>query len=217
MYLSFTGGPILEEIERDYGAAMVRPFYCCVDPAHYFPETCPKKFDLGYLGTYSPDRQPALDRLLSAPAAMDASSSFLVAGPMYPEVIHWPCNVERVEHVPPSKHRAFYNSQRFTLNITRQNMVRWGYSPSVRLFEAAACGIPIITDPWAGLPDFFEPGEEILTAQSAKDVQGYLRGMAAEEAQAVAEKARQRVVNEHTAAHRVAQLEAWIMSFGNSS
>lgn len=216
-YLSFTGGPMLREIQRLHGARDVRPFYCCVEPEFYFPEAVLKKYDLGYLGTYSADRQQVLERLLSGPAAYHAAGKFIVAGPMYPDSVVWPANVERREHVPPAEHRAFYNAQRFTLNVTRGDMTQWGYSPSVRLFEAAACGVPIISDLWPGLEEIFEPGREILTAHSTREVIDYLRGMGAEEAQQIAERARARVLREHTAAHRAEELEALITAARSSA
>lgn len=209
-YLSFTGGPMLAEIQRLHGVREVRAFYCCVEPEFYFPEPVGKRFDLGYLGTYSADRQPALERLLLAPARRHGAGKFIVGGPMYPESIRWPANVERCDHVAPAEHRAFYNAQRFTLNITREDMTQWGYSPSVRLFEAAACGVPIISDWWPGLAEIFEPGREILTAASTGEVLAYLRWIGAEELEAIATRARERVLREHTAAHRAAELESLI-------
>src|SRR5581483_548045 len=116
--------------------------------------------DLSYLGTYSLDRQPVLERLLIEPARRAPQLRFAVAGAQYPDGIEWPANVERIEHVAPAEHPEFYASSRFTLNVTRADMVRAGYSPSVRLFEAAACGVPIISDYWQGLETFFQPGEE---------------------------------------------------------
>src|SRR5205085_6433901 len=124
------------------------------DPDIYFPEKRKAKWALGYLGTFSEDRQSHFNELLLAPANMLPGARFVVAGPQYPEGIRWPTNVQRIVHLSPAEHRAFYNSQRFTLNITRAAMVRAGYSPSVRLFEAAACGTPIITDYWTGLETF---------------------------------------------------------------
>ncbi|HWI57760.1 MAG TPA: glycosyltransferase, partial [Bacillota bacterium] len=157
MYLSFTGGPILDLLEKRYGSPMARPLYCSVDTTLYFPEEREKKWELGYMGTYSEDRQPALDELLLEPARHWSQGRFVVAGPQYPKTIRWPRNVKRYIHLSPVKHRAFYNAQKFTLNITRADMIEAGYSPSVRLFEAAACGTPIISDFWEGLDSFFEP------------------------------------------------------------
>jgi spore maturation protein CgeB len=171
----------------------------------------PKSYDLGYMGTYSDDRQPPLDLLMLEPARRWAEGRFVVAGPQYPENIAWPPNVRRVEHLPPAEHREFYNDQRFTLNITRADMVRAGYSPSVRLFEAAACGVPIISDYWHGLDAFFEFGTEILVARSPEDTLSYLRDISEEERLRIGERARQRVLQHHTSAHRAAELESYAL------
>jgi spore maturation protein CgeB len=212
LYLSFTGGPTLTGLEREYGAAMARPLYCSVDPALYYPEPCPPHWDLGYLGTYSDDRQPPLDRLLLEPARRWPEGRFVVAGPQYPDGIAWPPNVQRIEHLPPAAHRGFYAAQRFTLNVTRAAMVAAGYSPSVRLFEAAACGTPIISDPWPGLDELFALGSEILIAASPEDTLRYLRDTPDAERQAIGARARARVLAAHTSAHRAAELEGYALA-----
>ena len=210
LYLSFTGGPTLERIRTRYGARSARALYCSVDPALYFPDRLEPRWDLGYMGTYSDDRQPVLDRLMLQAARSWSAGRFVVAGPQYPATIAWPANVARVMHLPPREHRDFYNAQRYTLNITRADMVTAGYSPSVRLFEAAACGTPIISDWWEGLDALFVPGEEILIARTARDTLEYLRDLGPEERRAIGERARERVLSEHTAAHRAAELEAHV-------
>lgn len=212
MYLSFTGGPTLARIERRYGARMARPLYCSCDPDLYHPERrARRRWDLGFLGTYSTDRQPTLERLLVEPARRRPGRSFVVAGPQFPDTIEWPGNVERVEHVAPAHHRAFYAAQRFTLNVTRADMVRAGWSPSVRLFEAAACGVPIISDAWPGLDSVLEPGREILVARSSADVVAYLEDVSEAERAAIGRRARERVLARHTAAHRAAELEGYVL------
>lgn len=208
LYLSFTGGPTLRRIERDYGVPLARALYCSVDPELYYPEETPVRWDLGYLGTYSDDRQPTLEKLLIEPARRAPDSRFVVAGPQYPDGIDWPANVERIDHCPPAEHRAFYNAQRFTLNVTRADMIRAGYSPSVRLFEAAACGTPIISDWWEGLDTLFEPGREIIVAEDSEEVRAVLQDMPAEEARAMGARAREKVLAAHTARHRAAELVA---------
>ena len=210
LYLSFTGGPTLRRLERDFGSPMARPLYCSVDPALYFPECTRAKWDLGYMGTYSDDRQPVLDKLLVEPARRWPEGRFVVAGPQYPRSVRWPRNVRRHTHLAPAKHRAFYNAQRFTLNITRANMVRAGWSPSVRLFEAAACGTPIISDPWNGLDNFFEPGKEILIANSPDETLHYLQHISEEQRRLIGHRARQRILAEHTTHHRAVDLESHI-------
>jgi spore maturation protein CgeB len=133
----------------------------------------------------------------------------VVAGPLSPDDVAWPANVERVEHLAPGQHRRFYAGQRFTLNVTRADMVRRGHSPSVRLFEAACCGVPIISDWWPGLDEFFRPGQEILIARTADDVRLILRELPEARRTAIAEAARQRVLGNHTGDHRAAELEGY--------
>ena len=210
LYLSFTGGPILELIEQEYGSRMARALFCSVDPAHYFPERRKKKWALGYLGTFGSDRQTKLNSLLLMPATMWLSGRFVVAGPQYPKGIRWPSNVERITHLSPSKHRKFYNSQRFTLNVTRAAMVRAGYSPSVRLFEAASCGTPIISDDWPGLKTLFRPGEEIFVATNAREVLNILQEVPDHLSREIGSRGRERVLREHTSSHRAAELERFI-------
>ena len=211
LYLSFTGGPTLRELEKRWGSPAARPLYCAVDPRDYFHESADTAWDLGYLGTYSRDRQPALERFLLQPARRAPEKRFIVAGPQYPEEIAWPENVERVVHLAPVRHRRFYNQQRFTLNITRADMVAAGWSPSVRLFEAAACGTPIISDYWPGLEDFFTPNEEILIAESSEDVDRFLSELSSGDAATIGRAAQRNVLAQHTAAHRAMELEAHLM------
>jgi spore maturation protein CgeB len=209
LYLSFTGGPTLDRIERELGSPAARALYCSVDPNLYYPEDEIRRWDLGYLGTYSNDRQPTLEKLLLEPAREWREGRFVVAGPMYPADVDWR-NVVRIEHLPPERHRAFYNQQAFTLNVTRADMIRAGFSPSVRLFEAAACGVPIISDEWDGLGTLFDIGTEILTARSTEDVLHILRDTPETTRAAIGRRAREKILSAHTAAHRAAELEQYI-------
>jgi spore maturation protein CgeB len=206
-YFSFTGGPTLASIERAFGARRALPLHCSVDEARYRPTGGPRRYDLGYLGTHSPDRQPALERLLLEPARRLPDRRFVVAGSSYPPEIAWPPNVERLDHVPPEAHAAFYGSQCFTLNCTRADMVRAGWSPSVRLFEAAACGTPVISDRWPGLDDFFRDGYEILVADSSDRVVEMLRDTGPARAEAIAARARATVLRRDTGLARARELE----------
>jgi spore maturation protein CgeB len=209
-YFSFSGGPVLDVFMSKYGAQKARPLYCSVDPDLYYPEETVQKWDLGYLGTYSTDRQPPLQKLLIEAAERWTEGRFAVAGPQYPPSITWPANVDRIEHLPPAEHRKFYNEQRFTLNITRKDMIRMGYSPSVRLFEAAACGVPVISDYWEGLDDFFRFGEEILISHSADDSLKYLNDISGEERQRIGHHARMKVLDSHTGIRRAEELEMYV-------
>ncbi len=210
LYFSFTGGPVLRRIESDFGVRQALALYCGVDPGVHRPAVAPMRWDLGYLGTYSADRQPTLDELMCAPARQWPEGRFAVAGALYPPEMPWPGNVEHIEHIEPGTHATFFARQRFTLNVTRADMIRCGYSPSVRLFEAAACGVPIISDWWAGLDEFFSPGREILIADSAEEVRGYLCEMPEEQRRQLARRGRARVLASHTAAHRAATLAACV-------
>ena len=207
VYLSFTAGPTLGVLERTYGARCARAFHCLVDPEAYRPIPVPRRWSLGYLGTYSDDRQPAVERFLLEPARALPGDRFCVAGPQYPPSLEWPANVERIEHLPPANHPAFYCAQGFTLSVTRLDMRRAGWSPSVRLFEAAACGVPVITDRWPGIERFFEPGREIVVADGPQDIVRALTLVDEDERRAIGEAARRRVLAEHTAAHRAEELE----------
>jgi spore maturation protein CgeB len=210
LYLSFTGGPLLERIEREFGARRAHPYYCMADADVYRPLEEEERWALGYLGTYSAGRQPAVESLLFAPARALERERFVIAGPQYPPELDWPRNVERIEHLPPEEHSQFYTRQRFTLNVTRPPMVRAGWSPSVRLFEAAACGVPVISDRWDGLGEFFQPGAEIVIADSPHDVVEALQGISPTEAREIGAAARRRVLAEHTPERRARELEAHV-------
>jgi spore maturation protein CgeB len=208
VYFSFTGGPTLDRLMQHYGSPAARALYCSVDPEAYPALDRPVRWDLSYLGTYSPDRQPTLERLLIEPARRAPHLRFAVAGPQYPGDIAWPENVERIDHVPPREHPEFYAQSRFTLNVTRADMIRAGYSPSVRLFEAAACGTPIVSDVWDGLDTLLRPEREIVLARSSEDVLGVLLNRPDAQRSALGQAARARVLSEHTAAHRAKTLES---------
>jgi spore maturation protein CgeB len=211
LYLSFTGGPTLDYIERELGSPCARPLYCSVDPALYYPESIEARWTCAYLGTYAADRQPSLEHLLFRVAESCPAQRFAVAGPQYPTDIQWPENVERIEHLPASEHRPFYNAQKFALNLTRRDMIRAGYSPSVRLFEAAACGVPIVTDQWPGLDTFFKPKREILPVTSAADLIACFE-LPEPERVRIAARARERVLRFHTSAVRAAEFDKYVLA-----
>jgi spore maturation protein CgeB len=206
LYLSFTGGPTLDRLARCFAARRPCALYCAVDDTHCRPIEAPSRWDLGYLGTYSPDRQPALDRLLLEPARRLPHMGFVVAGPQYPAEIDWPANVERLEHVGPAEHAAFYASQRFTLNITRAAMIAAGWSPSVRLFEAAACGKAIISDRWDGLVDLLPEHGAVLIADNTETVVATLGGLGDADRERIGQRARTIVLAGHTGSARAREL-----------
>ncbi|TIN16611.1 MAG: glycosyltransferase, partial [Mesorhizobium sp.] len=183
------------------------PLYCSVDPERHHRTGDPIHWDFGYLGTYSADRQATLNALLLEPARRMPDRRFVVAGSQYPSDILWPDNVERIEHLPPADHAAFYSRQRYTLNVTRSSMIAAGWSPSVRLFEAAACGTPIISDCWPGLDSFFSESA-IHTAKTADDVVAILSGEQDRTRLAMAGRARDLVLASHTGAARAGEFVA---------
>ncbi|MFP4105026.1 MAG: glycosyltransferase [Phycisphaerae bacterium] len=211
LYLSFTGGPLLERLKTQYHSPMARPLYCSADPEKYFPNPRPSEWCMGYLGTYSPDRQPVLERLLIEPARRRPDLKFVVAGPQYPDRIDWPGNVHRIDHLPPTEHCRFYNSQAATLNVTREEMVAVGYCPSVRLFEAAACGTAIISDYWDGLETIFDIGTEILVARSTEEALQHLSGKSVEQLDCIGQAARRRFARQHSSLHRARELEQHLL------
>ncbi|HYL12693.1 MAG TPA: glycosyltransferase [Terriglobales bacterium] len=212
IYFSFTGGPMLQELESRFGARAALPLYCSFDPAKYrFASARPEyTCDFSYMGTYAPDRQAKIEELFCAPARRLPDRKFLLAGPQYPEELCWPRNVRQIIHIEPRFHASFYSSSRMTLNVTRREMVLAGYSPSVRLFEAAACGSTIVSDNWAGLETFLEPGEEILLPRSSEEVVRYLLEMDESEIRRIGRNAQQRVLAEHTSEHRAEEFERYV-------
>lgn len=209
LYFSFTGGPMLRELEQRFAVQRAVPLYCSFDPQKYRPFGVNQRFacDLSYMGTYAPDRQPKIDELLCEPARQLAGHKFIVAGPQYPKEITWPANVRRINHLNPRWHASFYSSSRFTLNTTRRDMVMAGYSPSVRLFEAAACGATIISDTWPGLDTFFTPEKEILLPSVSQDVVRCLTELSEREAREIGQRAQARVMAEHTSGQRALEFE----------
>jgi spore maturation protein CgeB len=207
LVLSYVGGRALDDLKQLFGAAKTAPLYGSVDPEMYKPVPRSQHYesDLSYLGTYADDRQQILNELFLQPAHRLPGKKFLLGGAQYPDDFPWNDNVWFVRHVPPPEHPAFYCSSRMTLNVTRGAMAEVGYCPSGRLFEAAACGTPIVSDLWPGLDQFFEPGRELLVARSSDDV---VEAMARnpEELERVGQAARERVLHEHTADHRSQEL-----------
>jgi spore maturation protein CgeB len=210
LYLSFTGGDILRELESAWGARRARPLYGCVDPEVYARVQPRPQYQcrLSYMGTHSPDRQHKLERLFLEPARQLPQEGFLLAGSLYPSDWSWPPNVARFDHVAQADHPALYSSSRATLNITRDGMARAGYCPSGRFFEAAACCTPIVSDWWEGLNEFFGP-EEIAVVGNETDVLAALSRDNAELA-GMATRARQRTLEEHSGERRARQLIAWL-------
>jgi spore maturation protein CgeB len=209
LVLSYTGGSALTGLKDSLGARRVVPLYGSVDPLVHYPVQPAERYraDLSYLGTYAEDRQEALVRLMIDPARQLPDLRFLIGGAQYPAVFPWSDNIYFVRHLPPSEHAAFYCSSRLTLNVTRAPMAAMGYCPSGRLFEAAACGVPVLSDWWDGLSEFFEPQAEVLVATDSADVMAAMEATDHELAR-IGRAARERTLTSHTAEHRAGELVA---------
>jgi spore maturation protein CgeB len=211
LVLSYTGGSALRELQNRLGAKRVAPLYGSVDPSTHHRVPADERFasDFSYLGTYAADRQQQLDELFLKPAGQCPQKKFCIGGALYPPDFPWTGNTYFVRHVAPPEHPAFYSSSKLTLNVTRAAMAEMGYCPSGRLFEAAACGTPIVSDWWEGMEHFFQPGKEILIAKSSVDAEQALN-LDASELQAIARASQERTLAEHTASHRAAELVSLI-------
>lgn len=209
LVLSYTGGRALSELQTRLGARCVAPLYGSVDPEVHFPVQAVAEYrsDLSYLGTFAADRQATLDELFVKTARSLPAQRFAIGGAQYPDEFPWTPNIFFLRHLPPALHPAFFCSSRATLNVTRGAMAEYGYCPSGRFFEAAACGTPLITDSWDGLETFLLPGSELLTASTSQDVVDALELTDLELGQ-MAVRARERTMEEHTAGHRVTELES---------
>lgn len=209
LVLSYTGGAALDALRTRLGARRAVPIFGSVDPAVHRPAAPRAEFTclMSYLGTYAADRQAVLERLFVAPARMLADERFVIGGAQYPDGFPWTQNIHFVRHLPPPDHPAFYSSSRLTLNVTRRSMARMGWCPSGRLFEAAACGVPIVSDAWPGLETFFRPGAEILVADTTEDALDAL-ATPPDVLAGIARRARERALDEHSAARRAAQMVA---------
>jgi spore maturation protein CgeB len=206
--LSYTGGPALAELRERLGAREVCTLYGHVDPQLHRRVAPVTNYvcGLSYLGTYAQDRQAQVEELLVEPARRLPQVEFLIGGAQYPQDFPWARNIRFVRHMPPSEHPGFFSSSRWTLNVTRRAMAANGWCPSGRLFEAAACGTPVITDAWEGLDEFFAPGEEVMVARTAQDVVDTLE-LTEAQTRRIALAAHERVLARHTAAHRAQELE----------
>lgn len=209
LVLSFTGGGALDRLRDQLGAGNVAPLYGSVDlDAHRpVPPHPGWTASCSYLGTWSEDRHAALDTLFLAAARRRPSERFVLGGSQYPPHVEWPANVSRHEHVPPAEHPAFYCSSPVTINVTRARMAELGYCPSGRLFEAAACGVPVLSDAWPGLETFFTPGDEILIAHTTQQADAALQ-LPRDQLARIGQRARERAASEHSGTRRAAELVA---------
>ncbi|MBA2242085.1 MAG: glycosyltransferase [Chthoniobacterales bacterium] len=213
LVLSFTGGGALTALREEMGARKVAPLYGSVD-GNLYQRVAPNNYyraHFSYLGTHAADRQAALERLFIEPARQLPSQRFVIGGAQYPDRFPWSPNIFFVRHLPPAEHPSFFSSSRLTLNITRETMRAVGWCPSGRLFEASACGTPIVSDRWEGLDEFFTPDTEILVAENTEDA---LQALALSDAELsrLARAAQERTLADHSSSRRAQQLEDLLVS-----
>lgn len=217
LVLSYTGGPAIDALRHRLGARRVVPLYGSVDPRRHAPAKPRSEWRAAcsYLGTYALDRQSALERLFLAPARLRPSKKFILGGSLYPDDFGWAPNIWYAAHVSPFDHAAFYASSPITVSVTRGPMAEMGFCPSGRLFEAAACGTPVLSDSWSGLREFFEPGSEILVAHTTEEALDAIE-LPRDELSRLGRRARERALDEHTAMHRARELVSHLEALENS-
>ncbi len=215
LVLSYTGGQALRGLQAELGAREVAPLYGSVDPHVHRPVSPQEdlRSDLSYLGTWAADRQAGLEALFIEPARRLPHLRFLLGGSGYPADFPWADNIWFRRHLAPAEHPAFYCSSRLTLNVTRAPMAQMGFCPSGRLFEAAACGTPILSDPWEGLDAFYTPGSEILIARTTEDAVHALH-LSPSDLQRISRAARERTLDMHTADCRAREMEIVLEAAG---
>jgi spore maturation protein CgeB len=209
LVLTYGGGDPVVRAYEALGARRCVPVYNALDPHTHHPAPPDPRFfgTLGFLGNRLPDREARVDEFFFRPAALMSGETFVLGGSGWDSHAA-PPNVVYVGHVYTADHNAFNAAPRAVLNISRESMARYGFSPATRVFEAAGAGACLITDFWEGIEMFFAPGEEILVARDGGEVARLLQGLTPERARGIGQAALARVRAEHTYAHRVAQLEA---------
>jgi spore maturation protein CgeB len=214
MICLYGGGPPVQADYARLGARATHIIYNAVDLDEYFPVSPEpeRACDLLFMGNRMPDREQRVHDFFLRAAALAPDLSFVLGGSGWGEGITLPPNVRWIGHVPTGEHRAWNCSARMVLNVNRQSMAHYGYSPPTRVFEVAGCGACLITDAWEGVDTFFVPGEEILVAASAEEIVSFLRGVSHDDAREIGRRARARVAQDHTYDQRAAILEEILTS-----
>ncbi|MDB5954402.1 glycosyltransferase [Ramlibacter sp.] len=207
--LTYGGGEPVRQAYLGLGARDCVPIYNALDPSTHYPVPPEPRFDcdLGFLGNRLPDREARVEEFFLRAAAQLPDRKMLLGGSGWGDK-NMPPNVHYLGHVYTADHNAFNCTPRAVLNVSRESMARYGFSPATRVFEAAGAAACLITDAWEGLELFFEPGREVLVARSGDEVARHVRTLAASHAREIGQAALRRVLSEHTYAHRAAQLDA---------
>jgi spore maturation protein CgeB len=215
---TYGGGQRVVDAYLGLGARSCTPIYNAVDPDTHFPVPLDPKFEsiLAFQGNRLPDRENRVDEFFFKPAAIQSAQIFLLGGSGWDDKPR-PANVRYIGHVSTQAHNAFNSSARFVLNINRDSMATYGFSPPTRVFEAAAAGACLITDAWEGIEMFLQPGREILVAQDGAEVADIVQNVPAAEAKAIGNAGRSRVLAEHTYRHRAMEVDSILRELHPSS
>ncbi|VWX63232.1 conserved hypothetical protein [Burkholderiales bacterium 8X] len=209
LILTYGGGDPVVEAYESFGARHCVPIYNALDPSTHHPVDPQPSFeaDLGFLGNRLPDREARVNQFFLHAASLLPEKRFLLGGSGWGDK-EMPTNVKYMGHVYTGDHNAFNGTPMAVLNVSRDSMARYGFSPATRVFEAAGAGACLITDAWKGIEMFLEPGREVLVAENGDQVAEHLKQLDRPTAHRIGQAALKRVLAEHTYAHRVLQLEA---------
>jgi spore maturation protein CgeB len=218
LVLTYGGGDPVVKAYEALGARTCLPIYNALDPSTHHPVPPSSRFagDLGFLGNRLPDREARVEQFFLQAATEFPKGRFLLGGSGWSDK-SLPDNVHYIGHVYTQDHNAFNCTPRAVLNISRESMARYGFSPATRVFEAAGAGTCLISDHWEGIEQFLEPEREILVAQNGIEVAEQVRTLTLERAYSIGKAARKRVLAEHTYAHRAAQLEQFLNAYSTFS
>lgn len=205
---TYGGGEPVVSAYQALGAKTCAPIYNALDAQTHFPGARDPRFeaDLGFLGNRLPDREARVTEFFETPALLLPQKRFLIGGSGWDDKI-WPQNVRNAGHIYTRDHNAFNATPLAVLNIARDSMARFGFSPATRVFEAAGGGACLISDFWQGIEQFFEPGEEILVARNGEEVAALLAELTPERARKIGEAALRRARAQHLYEHRAGEVE----------
>jgi spore maturation protein CgeB len=211
LILTYGGGERVVGRYRSLGARRCVPIYNALDPDTHHPVPGDDRYraDLSALVNRLPDREARVEEFFFSAVDALPERSFVLAGAGWQDRVGAP-NVRYLGHLPPGEHNAFNCSPLAVLNVTRASMVTNGWSPATRVFEAAGAGACLLSDAWEGLEEFLEPGLEVIACRSATDVIEALSGLDRHTARQIGARARERILEEHTYAHRAQQFDAVI-------
>jgi spore maturation protein CgeB len=208
LILTYGGGKPVCNAYSELGARDCVPIYNALDPSTHHPVAPEQRFEgeLGFLGNRLPDREKRVEEFFLKVAAMLPEKKFLLGGSGWQDK-PMPVNVNYIGHVYTGEHNAFNCTPKAVLNVNRDSMARFGFSPPTRIFEAAGAGACLVTDAWVGIEAFLEPGSEVLVAENGEDVAEILQSLTPQRARGIGRNALKRVLAEHTYSHRAEQLE----------